>query len=58
MNLTEAKRKKLIQKIIGPVMIEKGLSLRSNSNGIWVFQRAEGHSERCPEEERDPWLAI
>lgn len=39
MNLTEAKRKKLIQKIIGPVMIEKNLSLRSNSDGIWVWEK-------------------
>lgn len=39
MNLTESKRKQLIQKIIGPVMIEKGLSLRSNSDGIWVWEK-------------------
>lgn len=39
MNLTESKRKQLIQRIIGPVMIEKGLSLRSNSDGIWVWEK-------------------
>lgn len=39
MNLTETRKKQLIQKIIGPVMIEKGLSLRSNSDGIWVWEK-------------------
>ena len=39
MKFTKARKKQLIEKIIGPVMTEKGLSLRTNSDGIWVWEK-------------------
>ena len=59
MKFTKARKDELIQEIIGPVMAEKGLSLRSNRNGRWVWEKnMDGIMEEMNLWDREGSLAI